>query len=62
MSSNTFKPCPEVLRTETDSQGNKTLHLADGTTHTIPPGFQADCDNGKYHNVPTILTSPPLST
>ncbi len=56
MSSNTVKPCPEVLRTEIDSQGNKTLHLADGTTHTIPRGFQADCDDGKYHNVPPLST------
>ena len=61
MSSNKFKPCPEVLSIETDSQGNQTLHLSDGKTHTVPPGFQADCDDGIFHNVPKV-TPPPLST
>ncbi len=62
MSSKKFPPCPQVLKTETDFQKNKILHLDDGTTHTVPPGFQADCNNGKYVNVPILTRLPKTDT
>jgi len=51
----TFK---EVEKKEVDTNGNMILYLPNKQIYTIPPGFQADCDDKKYHRVPILTPTP----
>lgn len=62
VSGNNSATIDEMTKREFDAENNMILHFGNEQIHSIPPKSQADCNDGNYRNVPTILTSPPKNS
>lgn len=54
--------CPRVSHVEHKDNGNIELTFEDGSKLTVPPRFQADCNNGTWTLVPILTTQPPTGS